>query len=652
MQQEKFLKLLSKQYPNVQTASSEIINLNAILNLPKGTEHFLSDLHGEHEAFEHIMRNASGVIKKKIDEQFATSLTSSERRSLATLIYYPEEKLNIIKENNDSINDWYKITLYRLVDICRVVASKYTRSKVRKALPKDFEYIMEELLHEHNNFNNKQQYYEGIIETIIHTNRADAFIVKLCYLIQHLAVDRLHIIGDIFDRGPGPDIIMDTLMNYHSVDIQWGNHDAVWMGAAAGNTACIATVLRIAAKYNNLNTIEDAYGISLRPLATFALDKYANDDCSCFIPAQNDTEDADKDVELVAKIHKAISIIAFKLEGQLILRNPEFKMEHRLILDKIDFENETVCIEGVRYKLKDCNFPTLSKKEPYSLSKEEAELIERLRINFLHSERLQKHIKFLYSKGGMYTIFNNNLLYHGCIPMNDKYEFLSLCIDGKNLCGKELLDFSDKIMRQGYFLPENSPHKQKTLDFMWYLWCGSVSPLFGKDKMTTFERYFIDDKKAIHEPKNPYYENIDNEELADKILIEFGLNPESAHIINGHVPVARKKGEKPIKAAGKLFVIDGGLSKAYQSKTGIAGYTLIFNSYGMLITSHQPFSTRLQAIEKEQDIHSTTEVVEKTFNRIKVADTDIGVELKEQINDLEMLLEAYTTGALAENSKK
>ncbi|MBQ4515489.1 MAG: fructose-bisphosphatase class III, partial [Clostridia bacterium] len=407
-----------------------------------------------------------------------------------------------------------------------------------------------------------------------------------------------------------------------------------------------------AAKYNNLNTIEDAYGISLRPLATFALNKYAQDDCSCFIPTQNDADDADKDVELVAKIHKAIAIISFKLEGQIILRNPEFKMEHRLFLDKIDFENKTVCIEGVTYKLKDCNFPTISKKEPYNLSSEEAELIERLKINFLHSEKLQKHIKFLYSKGGMYTIFNNNLLYHGCIPMNAKYEFLSLNIDGKNLSGKELLDYSDKVMRQGYFLPENSPNKQKALYFMWYLWCGSVSPFFGKDKMTTFERYFIDDKKAILEPKNPYYENIDNEELADKILMEFGLNPESAHIINGHVPVARKKGEKPIKAGGKLFVIDGGLSKAYQAKTGIAGYTLIFNSYGMLITSHQPFSTRLQAIEKEQDIHSTTEVVEKTFNRIKVADTDIGVELKEQIEDLEMLLEAYRTGALAENSKK
>lgn len=651
-QQEKFLKLLSKQYPNIQTASSEIINLNAILNLPKGTEHFLSDLHGEHDAFEHIMRNASGVIKKKIDEQFATSLTSAERRSLATLIYYPEEKISIVKEKSENINDWYKITLYRLVDICRVVASKYTRSKVRKALPKDFEYIMEELLHEHNDFNNKQQYYEGIIETIIHTKRADAFIVNLCYLIQRLAVDRLHIIGDIFDRGPGPDIIMDTLMNYHCVDIQWGNHDAVWMGAAAGNTACIATVLRIAAKYNNLNTIEDAYGISLRPLATFALNKYANDDCRCFIPAQNDADDADKDIALVAKIHKAISVIAFKLEGQLILRNPEFKMENRLILDKIDIENGSVCLDGIAYKLKDCNFPTLTKNEPYSLSKEEAGLVERLRINFLHSSRLQKHIKFLYSKGGMYTIFNNNLLYHGCIPMDEKGEFLPLVVDGRPIYGKELLDYSDKAMRQGYFLPDNNPNKQKNLDFMWYLWCGKISPLFGKDKMTTFERYFIDDKNASHEPKNPYYEMLDKEELADKILTEFGLNPESAHIINGHVPVASKKGEKPIKAGGKLFVIDGGLSKAYQSKTGIAGYTLIFNSYGMLITSHQPFSTRSQAIEKEQDIHSTTVVVEKTLSRIKVADTDIGLELKEQITELEMLLAAYRDGTLAEDSKK
>lgn len=646
--QLKFLKLLSERYPNIQTASSEIINLNAILNLPKGTEHFLSDLHGEHEAFEHIMRNASGVIKKKIDEQFETSLTLAERKSLATLIYYPEEKLRIIKEQTDSLKDWYKITLYRLVDICRVVASKYTRSKVRKALSKDFEYIMEELLHEHNDFNNKQQYYAGIIDTIIQTERADAFIIQLCYLIQRLAVDHLHIIGDIFDRGPGADVIMDTLMKYHCVDIQWGNHDAVWMGAAAGSEVCIAVVLRNAAKYNNLNTIEEGYGISLRPLATFAMEQYADDDCKCFIPRDNAGKNADKNISLVAKIHKAIAVISFKLEGQVIARHPEYAMQDRLFLDKIDTDAGVVRVGKNEYPMRDCHFPTLDLEQPYTLSEDEKEVIDRLKINFMHSERLQKHVKFLYSKGEMYTIFNKNLLYHGCIPVDEKGELLPLCADGKLLSGKELLDYADQTMRQGYFLPENHHEKQNSLDFMWYLWCGPVSPLFGKNKMATFENYFLTDREVCEEIKNPYYDMLDDETLVDRILAEFELEPDTSHVMNGHVPVACKNGENPIKAGGKLFIIDGGLSKAYQSKTGIAGYTLIFNSYGMLLTSHQPFSTRKQAIREEQDIHSTTVVVEKTLNRIKVADTDIGLELKSQIADLQMLLKAYRNGTISE----
>ena len=647
---EKFLKLLSKRYPNVQTASSEIINLNAILNLPKGTEHYISDLHGEHEAFEHIMRNASGVIKKKIDEQFATTLTPAERRSLATLIYYPEEKLRVIKRTNENIEDWYQITLYRLVEICRVIASKYTRSKVRKALPKDFEYIMEELLHEHNDFNNKQQYYAGIIDTIIKTERADAFIINLCYLIQRLAVDRLHILGDIFDRGPGADVIMDTLMRYHCVDIQWGNHDALWMGAAAGSEVCIATVLRISARYDNLGTIEDGYGINLRALAMFALKQYAGDDCSCFMPISDNEIGDEKDI---AKIHKALSIIAFKLEGQLIKRNPHFEMDDRLLLEKIDFENKTIEIDGEVYPLLDANFPTIDPKDPYALSKEEQDIIERLRLHFLHSERLQRHIKFLYSKGSMYTIFNNNLLYHGCIPVDENGEFLVWrADDGEEYSGRELLDYADKMMRQGYFLSERSPDKAKSLDFIWYLWTGKKSPLFAKSKMATFERYFLEDKKQHEEIKNYYYKMLDDEKLVDKILLTFDLQPDNAHIINGHVPVACKKGENPIKANGKLFIIDGGLSKAYHAKTGIAGYTLIFNSYGMLITSHEPFSTRTEAIEFEQDIHSTTVVVEKTVKRIKVMDTDIGVELKEQIAELELLLEAYRSGTIAEDKNK
>lgn len=648
---DKFLRLLSQKYPNAQAASSEIINLNAILHLPKGTEHFMSDLHGEYEAFGHIMRNASGAIKRKIDERFETSLTDAQRKSLATLIYYPEEKLRIIKNETVNMDDWYKITLYQLVDICRVTASKYTRSKVRKALPKDFEYIMEELLHEHNDFNNKQQYYAGIIDTIIKTKRADAFIIQLCYLIQRLVVDRLHIIGDIFDRGSGADIIMDTLMRYHCVDIQWGNHDAVWMGAAAGSEACIATVLRNAAKYNTMQTVEDGYGINLRPLATFALEQYATDRCQCFIPRYNTENMEYKDIALLAKIHKAIAIIEFKLEGQLIFRNPEFEMEHRLLLDKIDYNTWNMMMNGKQYRLLDNYLPTVDPENPYQLSKEEEELIERLKTNFCHSERLQKHIKFLYSKGGMYRIFNGNLLYHGCIPVTEDGEFLKLCVENKELSGKELLDYADKKMRQGYFLPECHLEKQKCLDFMYYLWCGKVSPLFGKNKMATFERYFFEEKELLTEVKNPYYHMLDNEKLADCILHEFGLNPEVSRIINGHVPVACKDGEDPVKANGKLFIIDGGLSKTYQSKTGIAGYTLIFNSYGMLLTSHQPFTSRMKAIVEEQDIHTSTVVAEKTMTRIMVSNTDIGVELKEQIADLKELLEAYYSGRIAEDTK-
>ncbi len=645
---QKFLKLLSRQYPNVQAASSEIINLNAILNLPKGTEHFLSDLHGENEAFHHILKNGSGVIKKKIDEQFGTALTHAERRSLATLIYYPEEKLQIIKKEVTNLQDWYKITLYRLVDICRVVASKYTRSKVRKALPKDFEYIIEELLHEHNDFHNKQQYYAGIISTIIKTERADAFIIELSHLIQRLAVDRLHIIGDIFDRGPGADVIMDTLMHHHCVDIQWGNHDAVWMGAAAGSLACIATVLRNAARYNTLSTIEDGYGISLRPLVTFALNIYGDDACSCFQPVYNYGADSEKDLEIIAKIHKAIAVIEIKLESLVISRNPNYKMDDRLLLSQIDYKAGTVTIEGKEYPLLDAKFPTVDPKNPYQLTTEEREVMERLKTNFSHSGRLQKHVRFLYSKGSMYKIFNGNLLYHGCIPVNADGTFKSFDTGREEVSGRALLDYADSMMRRGYFLPESNREKQKCLDFMWYLWCGSTSPLFGKNKMASFENYLLEDKSLSKETKNIYYSMLDDEKLATQILKEFGLNPETGHIMNGHVPVEYKNGETPIKAGGKVFIIDGGLSKAYQAKTGIAGYTLIYNSYGMLLTSHQPFSSTAKAIEEELDIHSTTVVVEKTVQRMLVADTDIGRELKEQIEDLEQLLEEYKKGSFSE----
>lgn len=653
MEQEtlKFLRLLSQRYPNIQTASSEIINLNAILNLPKGTEHFLSDLHGEYEAFSHILRNASGVIKGKIDEAFQTTLTQAERKTLATLIYYPRQKLALVKKEQRYLNDWYKITLYRLVEICRIIASKYTRSKVRKALPKDFEYIIEELLHEHGDVENKQKYYAGIIDTIIKTGRADAFITELAHLIQRLAIDRLHILGDIFDRGPGADLIMETLKRYHCVDVQWGNHDVTWMGAAAGSPACIASVLRLAARYNNLDTVEDGYGISLRPLVTFAMEVYRKDPCACFLPESVNGNDGDsmKDLEIMAKIHKAIAVIQFKLEGEIIRRNPVYEMEDRLLLDKIDFEKGTLRLDGKEFPMKDMHFPTVQPENPYRLTPEENDVMEKLRTFFMHSEKLQEHIRFLYSKGGMYLKFNGNLLYHGCIPVEEDGSFMAFETEEGMLSGKALLDWADKTARKGYFLPQDAEEKQRSEDFLWYLGCGKKSPLFGKSKMSTFERYFIEDKEEWTEKKNAYYDKMEDAALCERILKEFDMDPETSHIINGHVPVKCKAGEKPIKANGKLFVIDGGLSKAYQATTGIAGYTLIYNSYGLLLTSHQPFCSRTRAIEEEQDIHSTTEVVEKTSTRMRVADTDIGLALKSQIEELQLLLEAYTKGLIHQN---
>lgn len=647
----KFLQLLSQEYPNIQTASSEIINLNAILNLPKGTEHFLSDLHGEYEAFSHILRNASGVIKQKIDNCFQTTLTRAERKTLATLIYYPRQKLELLKKEQQHLNDWYKVTLYRLVEICRMVASKYTRSKVRKALPKDFEYIMEELLHEHGDVDNKQKYYEGIIETIIKTGRADAFITELAHLIQRLAIDRLHILGDIFDRGPGAEQIMETLKNYHCVDIQWGNHDVMWMGAAAGSQVCIANVLRLAARYNTLDTVEDGYGISLRPLVTFALDTYRDDPCECFLPETVGRSEADsiRDLEIMAKIHKAIAIIQFKLEGEVIRRNPRYEMQDRMLLDKVDYEKGILHLDGKTFPMKDYHFPTVDPQNPYCLTAEEQDVMEKVKIFFLHSEKLQEHVRFLYSKGSMYLTFNGNLLYHGCIPVEKDGRFMEFETEDGRLCGKALLDYADKTARKGYFLPEQSAEKQASEDFLWYLGCGKKSPLFGKSKMSTFERYFIEDKAEWAEKKNAYYDKMEDAALCEQILREFGLNPVTSHIINGHVPVKCKAGEKPMKANGKLFVIDGGLSKAYQATTGIAGYTLTYNSYGLRLTSHQPFCSRARAIEEEQDIHSSTEVVEKTASRLRVKDTDIGRELKSRIEDLQQLLEAYVKGVIHPN---
>ena len=649
-QQERFLKLLAKKYPNIQAASSEIINLNAILNLPKGTEHYLSDLHGEFEAFEHIMRNASGVIKKKIDEQFSTALTSSQRRSLATLIYYPEEKLEIIKKEKDNLHDWYKVTLYRLVDICRVVASKYTRSKVRKALPKDFEYIMEELLHEHNDFNNKQQYYEGIIETIIKTERADAFIINLCHLIQRLAVDHLHIIGDIFDRGPRADIVMDCLMEQPNVDIQWGNHDVLWMGAASGSRTLVATVLSNSIRYNNLDVIETGYGISLRPLSVFANEVYKDCDTHCFdIKLTNDDSYSEKDKLLSSRMYKAITMILFKLEGAKVLRRSEFQMEDRALLHRINYEEKTITIGDNVYHLEDCDFPTVDPKHPYELTAEENSVIDQLTESFRQSEKLQRHIRFLYSKGSLYKVHNGNLLLHSCVPMTEDGKLLSFTIGGKRRTGKEFMDYADRTARKAYYDKRGTEEREFGMDFLWWLWAGRNSPIFGRERMATFERRFILDESAQAEPKNAYYSYYNDPAVCNMLLSEFGLHGPHCHIINGHVPVKARKGESPIKGGGKLLVIDGGFSRAYQKTSGIAGYTLLFGSRYYRIVSHQPFAGRQEALKSNHDIDNESVIFETMEERMKVSETDEGVELREQVYDLLRLMDAYRSGAVAEN---
>jgi len=645
----RYLSLLSKQYPTIHTACTEIINLQAILNLPKGTEHFLTDIHGEYEPFIHVLKNASGVIKRKINDIFGTALRQSEKKSLATLIYYPEQKLEETLKNESNIEDWYKITLYRLIEMCRYVSSKYTRSKVRKALPKDFAYIIEELLHEDPDRIDKQEYYDEIIKTIIRIDRANQFIIAISKLIQRLVVDRLHIIGDIFDRGPGADIILETLSNYHSVDIQWGNHDIIWMGAAAGSEVCIATVLRISARYANLDTIENGYGINMLPLATFASEFYKNDPCENFKPKiDGDKDYSGKEIQLISLMHKAITIIQFKLEGKVIKRRPHFNMEDRLLLEKINFEQGTIELEGKTYKLNDTNFPTIDPKNPYELSEEESDLLDKLKFSLMNSEKLQKHISFLYAKGSMYLKYNSNILYHGCIPLNEDGSLTKVKVEGKEYSGKTLMDRFELIAREGYFYKNNAEVKRYGMDVLWYLWTGPNSPLFGKNKMTTFERYFIDEVETHIEIKNYYYKYRDNEKVCNSIFGQFGLDPKESHIINGHVPVETLKGESPIKARGKLLVIDGGLSRAYQGKTGIAGYTLIFNSYGLLLVSHEPFESTQKAIKEEKDILSSTVVLEQTVVRKRVGDTDIGCSLKLQIKDLEMLLAAYRKGLIKE----
>ena len=559
---KRHLKILSKQYTNIEQVAEEIINLQAILNLPKGTELFLSDIHGEYGSFSHILNNGSGIIRNKIEDIFNNQITERDRRQLATLIYYPEEKLALIKKEVEDIKEWYSINLYRLIEVAREVSSKYTRSKVRKAMPKGFDYIIDELLHLQGCGPDKETYYKQIISSIIELDRADEFIVAISNLIKRMAIDHLHVIGDIFDRGPNAKLVMDTLMNFHSLDIELGNHDILWMGAACGNKACIANVIRICSRYDNIDTLEDGYGINIRPLATFALETYKDDNCEKFVPKVFDYNKYIRSDEIsIAKIHKAISIIQFKLEGQIIKEHPEYKMDGRLLLDKIDYEKGTIQIDNKIYNLNDTNFPTVDYKNPYKLTKEEEEIINRLQESFKNSETLNKHISFLYSKASMYKCFNSNLLFHGCVPMEADGEFSKIEVLGESISGKRYFDCIEKIANEAYFGKENN---KDAVDFMWYLWCGPKSPLFGKAKAATFERYFVEEKETHKEEKNPYFTLIENEEICDKVLKEFGLETKKSHIINGHVPVKEKDGESPIKANGKLLVIDRRICKKLQ----------------------------------------------------------------------------------------
>ena len=645
----RFLKLLARNFPNIATASTEIINLEAILNLPKGTEHFLADLHGEYEAFQHVLRNASGTIKRKVREQFKETLGGREQKELCTLIYYPERKLELVKsdmEDYDELHDWYFITINRLVKVCRDVSSKYTRSKVHKALPVDFAYIIQELLHESTTDPNKQGYVDVIVRTIISTGRADDFIIALCYLIQHLTIDVLHILGDVFDRGPSPDKIMDILCTFHNFDIQWGNHDILWIGAAAGNECCIANVVRIALRYGNHAVLEDGYGINMLPLATFAMDYYGDDECAMFQPkvkVKNIRQNA-----LIARMHKAISIIQFKLEAAAIKRRPDFRMDNRLLLHHVDAARGIITIDGKEYEMTDTNFPTVDWNKPYNLMPEEVELVKKLHNSFVSSEKLRKHIDCLFRNGCIYTVVNGNLLFHASMPLNEDGSLKDVHIMGETFRGEALFKRVGALIRAAYYGCEDKSEREFAQDYIWYLWCGKDSPAFDKDKMATFERYFIADKATHKEEKGYYYLLRDNEQVIDGILDEFGLKGDFRHIINGHVPVRTIKGENPIKANGKLMVIDGGFSKAYQPETGIAGYTLVYHSRGFQLVQHEPFTSIRKAVEEGQDIKSTNQLVEMTNKRMLVKNTDAGKELISQIKDLQSLLVAFRSGLIAE----
>ena len=647
----RLLHILSQSFPDSESASTEIINLEAILNLPKGTEHFVADIHGEHEAFLHILRNASGNIKRKVTELYGETLRSKEIRELCTIIYYPEEKLEMIKETEEGkLEEFYSTTLFRLVEVCRSVCSKYTRSKVRKSLPHQFAYIIEEMLHESPIDDDKDAYFKRIIETIIQTGQASNFIVAICNVIQKLSIDQLHILGDIFDRGPGAHIIMDYLLSRDNFDIQWGNHDALWMGAAAGCSPCIATVLRLSLRYANVATLEEGYGINMLPLATFAMETYSDDPCLEFLPTVNETEKAidPKTRRLIAQMHKAISIVQFKLEAQMRDKHPEWELRGPGTLENIDFTRGVYVLDGKEYEMKDCSFPTVSPTSPYRLTEAEKDLVKKLQHSFRISEKLQKHIRCLLSHGCMYSICNGNLLFHASIPLNEDGSLKEVSLGDKKYKGKELLYRIGMTMRSAFQSDTPAEEKQNAIDFFWYLWCGPDSPLFDKSRMTTFERYFLKDKETYKEEKGYYYQLRENPDICDKILDAFGVKGEYRHIINGHVPVHVAQGENPIKADGKMMVIDGGFAKAYHDTTGIAGYTLVYHSRGFQLIQHEPFTSTREAIQNETDIKSSTQIEVMTGHRMRVRDTDRGARIQEQIDELRELLYAYRHGIIKE----
>ena len=649
----RYLHLLARNFPTIADASTEIINLEAILNLPKGTEHFLSDIHGEDQAFSHVLKNASGAVKRKVNEIFTNSLRESEKKELCTLIYYPAEKLELIKSKEKDLEDWYQVTLNQLVKVCRNVSSKYTRSKVRKALPTEFSYIIQELLHESSIEPNKSAYVDQIINTIITTGRADDFIIALCNLIQRLTIDLLHIVGDIYDRGPGAHIILDTLCQYHNFDIQWGNHDVLWMGAAAGNLGCIANVIRMCLRFGNMATLEDGYGINLLPLATFAMDTYNDDPAVIFRPKTkfSDSVYDEKTMRLMSQMLKAITVIQFKLEGEIIRRRPEFGMDDRLLLHHIDLKKGTIRLGTTDYPLRDTYLPTLDMRDPYRLSVEEEELIYKLKHSFESSEKLKKHMRCLFTHGAMYQVCNSNLLFHASIPMNPDGSFKQIKIQNNYYAGRALMDRVDQLVRTAYFQTGSQEECEFAHDFIWYLWCGPDSPLFDKSRMATFERCFLEAPETHEEEKGAYYTLRNEEAICDQILDEFEVTGPHRHIINGHVPVRSIRGENPIKANGKMIVIDGGFSKPYHPQTGIAGYTLVYHSRGFQLVQHEPFESAAKAIAEGLDIKSTTIVVELSSHRQLVRDTDKGRDLQAQISDLQKLLFAFRSGIIKEKER-